>query len=299
MMLFFKKNNIMPPHARILDTLESLGFTRGEAEIYLTLLRQSPATGYAVAQAMGKAVGNVYKAIESLEAKGAIVTTLDESQNRLCRPVPVEELLDAVQQRTADQCEYLREHLPQAKADPSDDRVYRIAERAEFFQRCCVMLRSTRQFALATLCPRVAGELHDELAVLARRNVTVGVKVFEPIELPGATVIVDPRGVRAVDAGPGQWLFLTVDGREFIQGLLDREGQTLLQGAWTESALMTWSFYTGLSSDLVLAAVRSAIQRGESFEQIKELQERLCILESPHSSGKRYLIERYANRRRT
>lgn len=285
----------MTPKARdkVLESLEALGFTRVEAEMYVFLLRESPATGYGIAQGLNKAVGHVYKAIDALEAKGAVVTTLDESQNRLCRAVPVSELLASVKRRTADQCEFLLEQLPPPSADPSDDRVYRISDREQFFQRCRRMMKSARAFALLTVCPGLVEEVYDELGGMVRRGVVVGLKVFKPVEVAGATVIVDPRGESAVQTGPGQWLFLTVDGREFMQALFDMDAAELLHAAWSESALMTWAFYTGLSSDLVLAAVREAVQRGESFEHIKKLLEQLRILESPHSSGKKYLIERH------
>lgn len=49
-----------------------LGFTGLEADVYTALLAESPTTGYRVAQALGKAVANTYKAIASLEAKRAV-----------------------------------------------------------------------------------------------------------------------------------------------------------------------------------------------------------------------------------
>ena len=72
--------------------LVALGFTALEAEIYSLLLEEeAPATGYRVAQALRKPASNIYKALESLESKGAVM--VDEGESRLCRPIPPEELL--------------------------------------------------------------------------------------------------------------------------------------------------------------------------------------------------------------
>jgi sugar-specific transcriptional regulator TrmB len=57
--------------------LADIGFTRLEAVTYLHLIQEPSVTGYRVAQAIAKPVPNVYKALESLQKKGAIVC--DES----------------------------------------------------------------------------------------------------------------------------------------------------------------------------------------------------------------------------
>jgi sugar-specific transcriptional regulator TrmB len=74
-----------------LQSLVSLGFTPLEAEVYVCLVQDSPATGYRVAQAVGRPVAGIYKTIESLANKGAVV--LDDGESRLCRAVPPAELL--------------------------------------------------------------------------------------------------------------------------------------------------------------------------------------------------------------
>jgi sugar-specific transcriptional regulator TrmB len=58
------------PIENCIHTLMEFSFSGLEAEIYTFLLRDSPATGYRVAQALGKPVANTYKAIESLQNKG-------------------------------------------------------------------------------------------------------------------------------------------------------------------------------------------------------------------------------------
>ncbi len=48
------------------EELVALGFTESEARVYCELLRGSPATGYRLAQALGKAPPAIYKALASL-----------------------------------------------------------------------------------------------------------------------------------------------------------------------------------------------------------------------------------------
>jgi len=46
------------------------------------LLKESPATGYRVRHAIGIAVANTYKALTSLEQKGAVI--VENGENGLC-----------------------------------------------------------------------------------------------------------------------------------------------------------------------------------------------------------------------
>jgi hypothetical protein len=74
------------------QALEQFGFTALEAEVYAQLLIVAPATGYKVAQAIKKPAANTYKALESLERKGAVVAS--GSSTKSYQPVNPETLFD-------------------------------------------------------------------------------------------------------------------------------------------------------------------------------------------------------------
>ena len=73
----------MPAFERCVELIREFGFTALEAEIYVYLLQESPATGYKIAKGIGRSFTNVYKAISALRSKGAIL--VDEGSNRLSR----------------------------------------------------------------------------------------------------------------------------------------------------------------------------------------------------------------------
>src|SRR5262249_28834855 len=53
------------------QSLTGLGFTELEAEVYVALLRHSPATGYRVAQSLGRPAGTPPKGARVLRHRGA------------------------------------------------------------------------------------------------------------------------------------------------------------------------------------------------------------------------------------
>ncbi|MEI7576016.1 MAG: helix-turn-helix domain-containing protein [Armatimonadota bacterium] len=73
------------------DALVSLGFTALESEIYACLVREGSSSGYRVAQTIGKPAANTYKALETLQRKGAVVQ--DDAKKKTYAPIAPETLL--------------------------------------------------------------------------------------------------------------------------------------------------------------------------------------------------------------
>ena len=69
-------------------SLESLGLTQIEALAYAYLVANPSSTGYRVARGIGKPTANVYRALESLGRKGAVLQdrALTPSFRALARP---------------------------------------------------------------------------------------------------------------------------------------------------------------------------------------------------------------------
>ncbi|RYG79655.1 hypothetical protein EON77_08810 [bacterium] len=82
---------------RAAEALVPFGFTALESEVYAFLLKENPATGYRIAQAIGKPAANTYKAIASLERKGAL--SVEDGESRQCVPVAPAALLGRLAKR--------------------------------------------------------------------------------------------------------------------------------------------------------------------------------------------------------
>src|SRR5438067_8708876 len=118
----------MEPTAAGIEALAELGFTELEAQIYAFLLQESPATAYRIAQGTGRLPANTYNAVESLQAKGAIL--VDEGTNRHCRAVPPRELLALLQRRFDERRERATKALAELESSSPDERVYQLRSRA-------------------------------------------------------------------------------------------------------------------------------------------------------------------------
>ncbi len=104
--------------------LADLGFTHLEAEIYAFLLQESPATGYRIAQAIGKPAANTYKAIQTLEQKGAVI--VEDGTSRMCRAISSEELLSQLSRDFESKRTTAMASLSRLGHATTDERIYQV-----------------------------------------------------------------------------------------------------------------------------------------------------------------------------
>lgn len=275
--------------AQPVAALEQLGFAPLEAAAYAFLVSESPAGGYRIAQALGKPFGSVYKALEGLEAKGAAILS-EESGNRVARPVSISTVIRLASTEFERSCRAAAELVP-VESESRDTHLYTITDRRLAFEQAREMIEHTATFLLINLTPGIAREVIAPLETAIARGVRVGIKAFAPLTLPGADIAIDPRGVEAIRHAPGEWLVVSSDGREQLEALFEHGAGELLAAHWTENPLLAWTSFTGLSSDFMLAALRSS-ELGED-PRFAAIVEPLSVFESPASEGKEWLKGRF------
>ncbi|HVH47199.1 MAG TPA: helix-turn-helix domain-containing protein [Labilithrix sp.] len=252
--------------------LTELGFTRLEAEVYAVLVEESPATGYRVAQALGKAAANVYKAVETLSQKGAVL--VDDGESRMLRAVPPAELLARVQRDFEKTRASATRALEKLRGAEGDERVYALTSRDQVMDRAEVMLRRARQLAAIDAFPEPLEDLRDLLVATAKRGVTVLVQVYAPADIEGAEVVHSPNGARLRKAWPAQWLNVVCDAREHLLSLSRSERGDVVQAVWSGSAYLSVIYSSGLVAEMKNAALLGAIANGASPARLAEVIEK-------------------------
>lgn len=92
------------------EGLEKMGYTHNEARVYAALVRRPGSTGYEVAKHSGVPRAKVYEVLESMIAKGAVLTA-QEGDRVLYRPLPHRILLGRHQQELEETLDSLRRNL--------------------------------------------------------------------------------------------------------------------------------------------------------------------------------------------
>jgi sugar-specific transcriptional regulator TrmB len=274
-----------------IKSLHKLGFTELEAEVYAVLLQKSAMTGYGVAQSIGKQAANIYKAIESLQNKGAII--VDEGSNRICRAIPADELLSRIEREFLENKQEAANSLAKIQDNSADNRVYQLRSREQIIERCRSMLLNCRQIALIDIFPVPFKELQADIEATAARGVEVLIKVYEPVEIESAEIFLDSFNQTVIDRWQGQWLNIVTDAAEHLLAFLTKDGKEVHQAIWSSSAYLSCVYHSSIGSELVLTGLLKRIEEGVSTKELAKIAKRYFEHTAPKSLGYQILLERF------
>jgi len=271
--------------------LTRLGFTALEAEAYTWLLGEPGATGYRIAKGIGKPVANTYKALESLQAKGAVL--VEEDENRVCRAVPAEELLQQLERGFASHCSDAARALSRVTGPEGDDRVYTLRTPAQVMERARSMLKAARQVVLIDAFPAALAAIRPDIARAAARGVEVAVKTYRRMDTGGTKTFVEPEGERVLARWSGEWLNLVVDGAEHLLAFMDADLGRVRQAVWSGSPYLSWVYHSALAAELVMAEVEALSRHKVAPPRLRQLVQRFSDLTMSEAPGYQALMKRF------
>lgn len=263
----------------------SLGFTETEAAIYCELLRQGPATGYRVAQAVGKAPANTYQALGVLAQKGAVM--VDDSAARSYRAIAPEELMATLRERFDARRDEATTALKDLRAPAPDDRIYHLKTTAQIYARAREMITRARNIILFDLFPEPFAQLASSIKTRHAKGVTVGGMVYaKPADMPFPT-IVSTSAQFASTRWPGQQLSLVVDASEYLVALISPDGQQVLHGICSHSPYMACLMHSGLACEIRLSASASGDDPLAALSLLRSYPPGLRALAGPRQRASR------------
>ena len=273
------------------DKLMQLGFTKSESDVYLYLLTEGANTGYAVAKGIGKAVANVYKAIDSLAKKGAVEQT--SGKNKLCIAVDWQQLIASESTKFKANIDSLAKCLEALPTKKNDEQVYQIQNAEHVKELSVSLIEKAKHILLADLEPKTLDWVKQPLIEAAERGVEVRVKVYEPVVLPGVITTLRMQGQQVYTETDDINFSICSDGNEMLTALLTSDSQNVIQAFRSQSALLTLTFYNKLLYELVLTELKEVIPKGE----IERAQEILINTEHLHPfSNKNVVCESFQHR---
>lgn len=277
-----------------IQALTELGLTELEAEIYISLLKESPATGYRIAQMIGKPTGNTYKAIQTLSAKGAIL--IEEVPRRQCRAVPYEEFLSGLEHVFKKKKSRAQDSLASIPYAVPDDKIYRLISTNQVMERARAMLERAEMMAILDIFPKPLEDLIPEIETCAARGVAVTVKTYNTVVINGVHTVLDFMADKITERWPGQWINVVIDSTEYLMAFLSQDCQSVHQAVWSKSAYLSSTYLGGIHAEITLDEIGMVLEQQGSVEDIRAVFSRFRsrdILDSPgyHELIKTYRIE--------
>ena len=249
---------------RVKPLLGSVGFSALESDVYWALLQEPGSSGYRLAQMVGKQAANIYKALDSLRTKGAILA--DEST----RPttyvaLPIREYMDAKRRDLESLQTQIEHELEDVASSPTHGGIFELPSIAQVYERCRELLRNAKTVVLLNVDARPLEELRGELNAAADRGVRVLIKTRAPV----------PGQPAAPEAARGDELAIAVDFKEYVQAFLKSDGSGLEEAIWVRHPHLANQVCSLFQSDFTLTRVRVMVQAGKEVKEIGREMHRL------------------------
>lgn len=262
-----------------IPSLEALGMTRLEAVSYAFLVANPASTGYGVSKGIGKPTANVYRALESLERKGAVRN--DRGSPPKFRAVPPAELLDQLEREFMDRRAIASTALAALEAatdrDDDADGMFALATAEQVTGRTRLMLTAARRIALVDAGPDAFDLLSDAVDDARSRRVRVLVRVRGPAQAGHPDTI----AVAAGDAAGEGAIRAVMDAREALIARLDADAATAREAVWTRSPLFVRTLHDALATELFYTRIERGLSEGLSVDELEGFYEECRRLRSP------------------
>lgn len=212
------------------EHLQLIGMTEWESRVYLALLEEAPASGYAVAKRSSVPRSKVYEVLTSLAGKGAIVVA--HGATTMYRPLPPKELIEKLRQETTDNLDAAEQAMAQyAEQIGTDPAIWDLQGRIEILNRARQLIRDAQQRILLEIWAADTAELRDDLAQAAARGVRVTAVCYGDPGYDFAQVYHHPSTDQVTTGLGGRWLVISADDREVVAGIVSSGAQS--RAAWT------------------------------------------------------------------
>lgn len=242
------------------NKLTHIGFTEYEAKVYLTLLRENPATGYQVSKSSGVPRSMVYETLSRLHGRGVVLETV-EGRATLYRPLSPDLLLSRHENEHDRLLSGLREGLEELFSEQVDDRVWSIEGREASLQYAAEMIRQAQNEIYLVIADEELATLKVEIEAVCKRGLGVNTLLTGEGQLDCGRVARHPpleselqelTGTLLVAVEGGEVLVANTRTKRRVRGTVTNNPDLVLiarQFVWME--LFTQRIYARLGSELL------------------------------------------------
>ena len=265
----------MKSRDKVVEKLQEIGINRLESEVYLTLLNKSPLSGYGIAQITGEGSSNIYKALDILKKKGAVMVE-EKPTTKLFTAVPAQEYLTRVQKQMKDSFEFLEDNLPESQDSLSGAKVFKLDSIEQVKERAEEMILNAKKSIVVDAFPvalsLVAEHLENVASKKGKKKVNVVVNSYDGNSLKNCVMIKKSAAKQTLSVYTDSWLNLVVDGDKYLLAVVKRDDLELRHGVWSNSPYLSFALYSGMASEMVLSVLIEILNKENLLHLTDELK---------------------------
>ncbi len=252
--------------------LREMGLSELEAKVYIWLLENKRSTGYKIAGQIGKPVANTYKALKSLEKKGAVVC--DNSSNKTYfDTIPVEEFLNKIEKEFIKQRKKILDEVKKLDVQQEPIGIYELQSAELVYEKAFVMIKTAESSLVIDCFPAPLQVIKKELLNKKGENIPILLKNYCDTRFEGIRQIEATKTDIVLDEHPGQWLLMIKDAAESLIAFFDLSGEELLHSIWIKDPFISLILFNGSTLEFNLFEIFREVysENDNKIENIKQI----------------------------
>ncbi|MCK5807419.1 hypothetical protein KAH37_00390 [bacterium] len=276
----------------VTNRLHAIGFNKLEADVYVTLLRESPLTGYRIAKLLGKAAANTYKALESLKDKGAVVVE-EGTNNKFYSAVSLDDYFHQLESSLKTSKLFLEEHLHRMATLPSENKIHWLKNYEQLEQKLISMITNSVYTVIVDAFPPLLESITPHLITASKAGVRIVINAYEPIEIPGCQVIIKENAQRVMKLWAGDWINIAVDGREFLISAVSKDVNRTAHALWSNSAFLSFFQFNGFRYEMMFSRLAQHLKKLGHIDVVDDVFRELEGLSTTNLPGYLDLLDQF------
>ena len=252
----------------LLIMLKDLGLSELEANIYIWLLENKRSTGYKIAGQIGKPVANTYKALKSLQQKGAVVSD-DSKGTTYFDTIPIEEFLNKLENEFKQKREQIIEEVDKLEVQQEPIGIYEIKSKDLVFEKAANMIRSTENAILIDGFPAPMKTIKQYLSAERAEDINVYVKNYSGDNIDNVHQLKANFDDLPISELNGQWLVVLKDTKESLIAFFNKDGSELIHCIWTRDPFISFVLFNGSLYEFNFTEVYDQIKSNNSDKMNK------------------------------
>ncbi|MBU4582389.1 MAG: hypothetical protein KKH02_08285 [Proteobacteria bacterium] len=257
-----------------LSGLLDLGFTEYEAKVYLSLLKENPASAYETGKASGVPTSKIYEVLKKLVGKG-IITVVDNGKTKRYVPAEPDEFLDRYKSRTVKVIDYLRGRLAAARGEMELSQIWNIREYEYLIDKARHMIDGADVSVLLSVWKEELALLKDVITEAMYRKVKVVVVHFGPPELALGQMYQHPIEDTLYQEKGGREITVVTDSREVLMGTISEDHP--VEGAWSRNGGFVMMAEDYIKHDVYIMKIVGQFSKplkeryGQQYERLRDI----------------------------
>jgi len=275
----------------VIQRLREIGLNQLEAEVYHLLLIENPMTAYKVGKLLKKPTANIYKAVEVLFNKGAVI--IEEGKNKLCKAVDPEEFLAIQQTQFAMKAKQVSDALAGIQPLAEEEKTYSIDSVGLAVEKAKKMIAEAKVIIVVDAFPLALEAIIGHLKSSIKRGIKVVVQSYSDIVIEGADVFITQNYDEVISYWQSQQLNVVVDGHETLIALFDKAMSNIYHATWSTNVYLSCVVHAGRICEQTVHKLMAVPYSGNKLKEIEGILNGQKFLRNSNIPGVQILFERY------